>query len=111
QAGTQRVTARGIVKLFGDHSGVLVSPETYFAERNDPFLPKHLVESEDLEDGLLIEAEAVSRSPKGPLVQKIVSVEGMEPGEYRGKYVQFHKGVSIDPDNRLRMETAPDEIS
>ncbi len=111
QQGAQRATVRGIVKLFGDHSGVLVSPETYFADRNDPFLPKHLVESEDLEDGLLIEGEAVARYPKGPMVQKITSVEGMDPQEYRGKYVQFHKGVSVDPDNRLRMETAPDEIS
>jgi transcription termination factor Rho len=111
QQAAQKVTVKGIVKLFGDHSGVLVSSETYFAERNDPFLPKHLVESEDLEDGLLIEAEAMSRYPKGPMVQKILSVEGMEPAEYRGKYVQFHKGVSVDPDRRLRMETTPDEIS
>jgi transcription termination factor Rho len=111
QQGAQRATVRGIVKLFPDHSGVLVSAETYFAERNDPFLPKHLVESEDLEDGLLIEGEAVARYPKGPMVQRITSVEGMDPQEYRGKYVQFHKGVSVDPDHRLRMETAPDEIS
>ena len=106
-----KVTVKGIVKLHGDHSGTLVSSETYFAERGDPFLPKFLVESEDLEDGLLVEAEAVARGPKGPMVQKIVLIEGMEPAEYRGKYVQFHKGVSVDPDRRLRMETAADEIS
>ena len=45
------------------------------------------------------------------MVQKIVSIEGMTPAEYRSKYVQFHKGVSIDPNRRLRMETAPDENS
>ena len=104
-------TVKGIVKLHGDHSGTLVSSETYFAERGDPFLPKFLVESEDLEDGLLVEAEAVSRGPKGPMVQKILAIEGLDPAEYRGKYIQFHKGVSVDPDVRLRMETAPEEIS
>jgi transcription termination factor Rho len=106
-----KVTVKGIVRLHGDHSGMLVSPETFFGERGDPFLPKFLVESEDLEDGLLVEAEAVGRGGKGPMVQKILAIEGLEPTEYRGKYVQFHKGVSVDPDRRLRMETSADEIS
>ena len=106
-----RTAVKGVVKLHGDHSGTLVSATTYFSERGDPFLPKFLVESEDLEDGLLVEAEAASRGPKGPIIQKVVSIEGLEPAEYRGKYIQFHKGVSVDPDRRLRMETAPDEIS
>ncbi|HEX7616057.1 MAG TPA: transcription termination factor Rho [Thermoanaerobaculia bacterium] len=110
-ANQPRTTVTGIVKLHGDHSGTLVSSETYFAERGDPFLPKFLVESEDLEDGLLVEAEAVSRGPKGPMVQKILAIEGLDPAEYRGKYIQFHKGVSVDPDARLRMETSPEEIS
>jgi transcription termination factor Rho len=106
-----KVTVKGIVRLHGDHSGMLVNAETFFGERGDPFLPKFLVESEDLEDGLLVEAEATSRGGKGPMVQKILAIEGLEPTEYRGKYVQFHKGVSVDPDRRLRMETTPDEIS
>ncbi len=101
----------GIVKLHGDHSGVLISPETFFPEKGDPFLPKHLVEGEDLEDGLLVEAEASPRGGKGPVVGRIVRVEGREPAEYRSRYVQFHKGISIDPNRRLRLETAPDEIS
>jgi transcription termination factor Rho len=106
-----KVTVRGIVRLHGDHSGMLVSAESFFGERGDPFLPKFLVESEDLEDGLLVEAEAVQRGGKGPMVQKILAIEGLEPTEYRGKYVQFHKGVSVDPDRRLRMETSADEVS
>jgi transcription termination factor Rho len=105
------VAVRGILRLHGDHSGLLVSPKEFFIERGDPLVPKHLIEAEDLEDGLLIEAEAVTRGPKGPTVQKIVSVEGMPPAEYRSKYVQFHKGVSVDPDRRLRMETSPEEVS
>ena len=36
---------------------------------------------------------------------------GCPPADYRSKYVQFHKGISVDPDRRLRMETSPDEIS
>ncbi len=105
------LAVRGILKLHGDHSGLLVSPKEFFLDRGDPFVPKHLVESEDLEDGLLIEGEAVPRGPKGPMIQKILSVEGMEPAQYRTKYIQFHKGISIDPEHRLRMETAPEEIS
>ena len=107
----QRVTVKGIVKLFGDHSGVLISPDSFFAERFDPFIPRHIIEAEDLEDGLLVEAESVARGGKGPMVQRIVTVEGMEPPEYRQKYIQFHKGVSIDPVKRLRMETSSDENS
>ncbi len=105
------VTVRGLVKLHGDHSGLVVSSETFYAEKGDPFLPKYLVEAEDLEDGLLVEAEALARGPKGPMVQKILSIEGMTPAEYRSKYVQFHKGISIDPNRRLRMETSADENS
>ena len=105
------ITVRGLVKLHGDHSGLVVSNETFFAEKGDTFLPKYLVEAEDLEDGLLIEAEALARGPKGPMVQKILSIEGMSPAEYRSKYVQFHKGISIDPNRRLRMETSADENS
>ncbi len=105
------VAVSGVLKLHGDHSGLLVSSREFFAERGDPFLPKHLIEAEDLEEGLLIEAEAVARGPKGPVVQKILSVEGMPPADYRSKYVQFHKGISVDPDRRLRMETSPEEIS
>ncbi|HUM03398.1 MAG TPA: transcription termination factor Rho [Thermoanaerobaculia bacterium] len=105
------VAVQGILRLHGDHSGLLVSSKEFFTERGDPFVPKHLIEAEDLEDGLLIEAEAAPRGPKGPTVQKITSVEGMTPAEYRTKYVQFHKGISVDPDRRLRMETAADEIS
>jgi len=105
------VAVKGILRLHGDHSGLLVSSKEFFTERGDPFVPKHLIEAEDLEDGLQIEAEAAPRGPKGPTVQKIVSVEGMTPAEYRTKYVQFHKGVSVDPDRRLRMETSADEIS
>jgi hypothetical protein len=97
------VAVTGILKLHGDHSGLLVSSKELFAERGDSFLPKHLIEAEDLEEGLLIEAEAVSRGPKGPSVQRIVSVEGMPAADYRSKYVQFHKGISVDPDRRLRM--------
>ncbi len=105
------VAVTGILKLHGDHSGLLVSSKELFAERGDPFLPKHLIEAEDLEEGLLIEAEAVTRGPKGPVVQRIVSVEGMPAADYRSKYVQFHKGISVDPDRRLRMETSSDEVS
>ena len=105
------VAVKGILKLNGDHSGLIVSAKEFFSERGDPFIPKHLVEAEDLEEGLLIEAEAVPRGPKGPVVQRILSVEGMPAADYRSKYVQFHKGVSVDPDARLRMETAPDEVS
>ena len=104
-------TVRGIVKLHGDHSAVLVSPDTYYSERTDSYVPKFLVEAEDLEDGLLIEAEAVGRGGKGPMAQKILSIEGMPPAEYRSKYIQFHKGVSVDPAQRLRMETGADETS
>ncbi|MCC6130204.1 MAG: transcription termination factor Rho [Acidobacteria bacterium] len=110
-APAPRVSVQGIVKLHGDHSGLLVSPEALFAERGDPFIPKFLIESEDLEDGLLISAEAVARGSKGPLVQRIQTIEGLEPAEYRSRYVQFHKGISVDPDRRLRMETSPEEIS
>jgi transcription termination factor Rho len=105
------VNVRGILKLHGDHSGLLVSAKDFFTDRGDPFVPKHVVEAEDLEDGLLIEGEAVSRGPKGPMIQKILSVEGMSPADYRAKYVQFHKGISIDPERRLRMETASEEVS
>ena len=110
-AAPPRVTVSGILRLHGDHSGTLVSPETWFTDKKDPFVPKFMVEGEDLEEGLLVTAEATVRGGKGPLIQRITEIEGLDPAVYRSKYVQFHKGVSIDPIKRLRMETVPDDPS
>lgn len=110
-APVARVTVEGVVKLHGDQSGLLIPEATLFGEKGDPLVSRHLIEAEDLEDGLLVKGEAAPRGGKAPMLQKVLEIEGMDPAEYRRRYIAFHKGISVDPDRRLLMETASDEIS
>ncbi len=85
---------------------VLVDAAANFVpQRTDPVVPREIVEPMHLESGLKV--EAMARSGNRPRVAEITSIEGMPPEEYRAKALPFSELVSIDPEERFRLETDP----
>ncbi len=89
-----------------DRGGVLVSKQNAFvAQRHDPVVPDHVLGTWHLESGLMIRARAAGGGR--PQVSEIIAIEGLEPAEYRERAVPFAELVSIDPEERFRLETEP----
>jgi len=85
---------------------VLVDASANFVpQRSDPVVPREVVEPMHLESGLRI--EALARGGGRPRVTEITAVEGMPPEEYRSRALPFSELVSIDPEERFRLETDP----
>jgi len=88
--------------------GVLVSARANFLPSpKDPLVPRELINRENLEAGALIAGFAADG--QRPIVRKIQTVEGLEPGAFRQR-PSFNELVSIDPNSRLHLETDPDEM-
>jgi transcription termination factor Rho len=88
--------------------GVLVTAKAnYLPSPKDPLVPRELIQREGLEAGALIVGLAADGGR--PVVRRIESVEGMEPGAFRQRPA-FNELTSIDPNSRLQLETEPDEM-
>jgi transcription termination factor Rho len=88
--------------------GVIVSPKAnYLPSAKDPLVPRELIQREGLEAGVLITGFAVDGGR--PVVKRIETVEGMEPGAFRQRPA-FAELISIDPNSRMQLETEPDEM-
>jgi transcription termination factor Rho len=93
-----------------DNGGpLLVSPERNFvADRSDPIVPGELVNPLHLESGLFLSGQAISGDR--PRMSEIQSIEGLEPEDYRNRAIPFTELVSIDPNERFELETAPEIV-
>ena len=88
--------------------GVLVSAKTnYLPTAKDPLVPRELIQREGLEAGALIVGLAADGGR--PVVRRIQTVEGMEPGAFRQRPA-FNELISIDPNSRMQLETDADEM-
>ncbi|MEO8431454.1 MAG: transcription termination factor Rho [Acidobacteriota bacterium] len=88
--------------------GVLVSSKAnYLPTPRDPIVPRDLITREGLEPGALITGFAVDGSR--PVLRRIETVEGMEPAVFRQR-PSFQELVSIDPHDRMKLETETDEM-
>jgi transcription termination factor Rho len=88
--------------------GVLVTAKAnYLPSPKDPLVPRELIQREGLEAGALIIGMAADGGR--PVVRRIESVEGMEPGAFRQRPA-FNELISIDPNLRIKLETEPDEM-
>jgi len=105
-SGRERsIEVQGYLWLGGGGQACLVSAESSFAPANGvPLVPTKLIAPMHLESGLKIEAEAQVSNDRARVV-KIKTIEGMPPEEYRRKAVPFIELVSIDPEERYRLET------
>jgi transcription termination factor Rho len=88
--------------------GVLVSAKAnYLPSPKDPLVPRDLINREGLEAGAFVSAIAVDGGR--PVVRRIETVEGLEPGAFRQRSA-FAELISIDPTSRMKLETDPDEM-
>ncbi|MCG6962858.1 MAG: transcription termination factor Rho [Acidobacteria bacterium] len=100
------ITVQGLLWCRDQGDGVLVSRATNFVpQRTDPLVPGDLIRPQHLENGIMIEASA--RDGSRPRVTEIGSVEGLPVEEYRGRALPFAELISIDPEERFRLETEP----
>jgi transcription termination factor Rho len=89
-------------------SGVLVSSKAnYLPSPRDPLVPRELVHREGLEAGAAI--VGVAGGGGRPVLRRIESVEGLTSAEFRQR-AAFQELTSIDPHDRLKLETEPGEM-
>jgi transcription termination factor Rho len=98
------VTVQGLLWGRDQGDGVLVSRgKNFVPQRNDPVVPGDLIRPQHLENGVMLEASA--RDGSRPRVTEINSVEGLPVEEYRSRALPFAELISIDPEERFRLET------
>jgi transcription termination factor Rho len=89
-------------------AGVLVSAKAnYLPSPRDPLVPRELVNREGLEAGAAIVGTAGGGGR--PVLRRIESVEGKSAAEFRQR-PSFQELTSIDPHDRLKLETEPGEM-
>jgi transcription termination factor Rho len=108
-AATERVTTErtGFLWRREDGKTFLLSPESRFHPRPaDPVLDGSLAARWHLESGLrLVTGVVPQNGHQRPTVVEIRSIEGLPPDEYRQQATPFAELTSIDPTERLRLET------
>ena len=111
--GEATLEVRGVLQLGTRGEAYLRSRENdYGAVPTDPVVPSELVERHALEDGseVVAIAVAVESQKRGPWVESITSLDGMDP-EAWAKRTPFKNLVADTPEDRIRLEHAPEELS
>jgi len=105
-ANAQPVPVQGYLWVRDQGQPVLVEPGNNFvADRGSTTVPGELIRPLHLDSGLLLEGMAVPGDR--PRLVEITTIEGMAPQEYRSRALPFAELISIDPDERFRLETQP----
>ncbi len=84
---------------------MVLAERNFVADRSDPMVPPELTNPMHLDTGLLIEGKA--HGGNRPRLFEIDAIEGMPPEEYRSRAIPFAELISIDPEERFRLETEP----
>ena len=103
----------GVIQVMPEGFGYLRSPSRdYDPDAGDPWVPRELVASLQLETGVEVTGHAVTgaRPGAGPGVARIASLNGLEPEAY-AKRTPFKSLVAEDPTERIRLEMDPGELS
>ncbi len=110
--GEASLEVAGILQVAPDGHGFLRSPgNDYNAEAEDPFVPRELIATAGLETGLEIAGPAVpGRGNEGPWLDAVASINGDDPAVWSQR-TPFKDLVAEPPDERIRLETEPQEIS
>ncbi len=97
---------RGYLWVRESGQPLLVDAATSFVADNDsPLVPAELVRPMHLESGVFVEGKA--RGGSRPRVIELSAIEGLPPEEYRSRALPFAELISIDPDDRFKLETEP----
>ena len=120
QAGTSAAPApdaapdtevRGVFQATMRGDGFLRAPEaTYEPRPFDPLVPRSVIDSLGLEDGVEVVARAISAGRIAPWVSDVQRLDGMDPQAWTRR-VRFKDLVAETPSARIRLEHAPEECS
>jgi len=100
------ITVEGFLWRNDRNGAALVSKKNNFVpQRSDPSVPAELLSPMHLESGVIIQGNA--RGGDHPRLSKILTIEGVAPQEYRERALPFSELISIDPEERFRLETDP----
>jgi transcription termination factor Rho len=104
------VFGEGLIEVSGKGFGFLRDPKrNYVQSPQDIFVTPEVVRKHALRDGLWIKGE-VRRGSRGPQLFKLYLINGEDPEKYRNLPV-FEELTSINPIERIRLETVPDRYT
>jgi transcription termination factor Rho len=104
------VYGEGLIEVSGKGFGFLRDPKrNYTQSPQDIFVTPEVVRKHALRDGLWIKGE-IRRGSRGPQLFKLVLINGEDPDKYRNLPV-FEELTSINPLERIRLETVPDRYT
>jgi transcription termination factor Rho len=104
------VYGEGLIEVSGKGFGFLRDPKRNYAQSPaDIFVTPEVVRKHALRDGLWIKGE-IRRGSRGPQLFKLVLINGEDPEKYRNLPV-FEELTSINPLERIRLETVPDRYT
>jgi transcription termination factor Rho len=104
------VFGEGLIEVSGKGFGFLRDPKrNYTQSPQDIFVTPEVVRKHALRDGLWIKGE-IRRGSRGPQLFKLISINGEDPERYRNLPV-FEELTSINPLERIRLETIPDRYT
>jgi len=104
------VFGEGLIEVSGKGFGFLRDPKrNYVQSPQDIFVTPEVVRKHALRDGLWIKGE-VRRGSRGPQLFRLVLINGEDPDKYRNLPV-FEELTSINPIERIRLETVPDRYT
>jgi transcription termination factor Rho len=104
------VFGEGLIEVSGKGFGFLRDPKrNYTQSPQDIFVTPEVVRKHALRDGLWIKGE-IRRGSRGPQLFKLTQINGEDPDTYRNLPV-FEELTSINPLERVRLETIPDRYT
>src|ERR1700751_703335 len=110
QSRPEPVFGEGLIEVSGKGFGFLRDPKrNYVQSPQDIFVTPEVVRKHALRDGLWIKGE-VRRGSRGPQLFKLLLINGEDPDKYRNLPV-FEELTSINPLERIRLETVPDRYT
>jgi transcription termination factor Rho len=110
QPRPEPVYGEGLIEVSGKGFGFLRDPKrNYVQSPQDIFVTPEVVRKHALRDGLWIKGE-IRRGSRGPQLFKLTEINGEDPERYRNLPV-FEELTSINPVERIRLETVPDRYT
>src|SRR5580693_4457501 len=110
QPRPEPVYGEGLIEVSGKGFGFLRDPKrNYVQSPQDIFVTPEVVRKHALRDGLWIKGE-IRRGSRGSQLFKLTEINGEHPDRYRNLPV-FEELTSINPLERIRLETVPDRYT
>jgi transcription termination factor Rho len=106
----ESIFGEGLIEVSGKGLGFLRDPKrNYTQSPQDIFVTPEVVRKHALRDGLWIKGE-IRRGSRGPQLFKLALINSEDPEKYRNLPV-FEELTSINPLERIRLETVPDRYT